>query len=606
MRRHVKTLKGLETMLVNSKKLLWQVFVCGAVISASILAMSRDVYAQTDDKSEPTQVSQQLLTPNDSVNAMTDMERARRYYQMREGEGKAQSDESAETFQADIDGEIKLPPRTEENALSTHIDRVEISESEVFSSAEIEKFKSLVENKDVTEEDVNNLIQLINAQYLKKGIITARAFITEGELQGVLKIELMEAHIGKLSINGNKNNRTWYLRSQFSHKDGDLFNLQDLQKELETFNVNARGIKLRAELKPGEEYGTTDVSLIAEETLPYHLSASFDNFGRETTGERRGGLVASIDSLIGFQDRLSLAANVARSSFSPYIDYSIPVNRYGTRAGVSYMYGKSKVTSGDYKDFDLNAKTNTYSAYVTLPLIAAAKGKLNFNMSFNWKTSKSEISDFMYSDYGDANVAIGFSGNYNFGSSIFYGSSYLTYGKINDRIRDEDMNFTKVNADAYYIHYLPWGIIGTLKAGGQYTDNNIPYVEQYQIGGISSVRGYSESLLMASSAYYTSLEMLFPIPFLPENIDVPFSNGEKKFRLRDSIKFAAFIDHGGIFPHEGKSGRINYLLSDGVGLRVALSKHLSARFYVGFPLMNRGTYHESDVRFHFEIIAVPF
>ena len=137
-------------MLVNFKKLLWQVVVCGTVISASMLALSSDVYAQTDDNADPTQVSQQLLTPNESVNAMTDMERTRRYYQMREGEGKAQSEDSAETPQAGIDREIKLPLRAEENAISTHIDHVEISESEVFSSSEIELFKSLVENKDVT------------------------------------------------------------------------------------------------------------------------------------------------------------------------------------------------------------------------------------------------------------------------------------------------------------------------------------------------------------------------------------------------------------------------------------------------------------------------
>ena len=162
-----------------------------------------------------------------------------------------------------------------------------------------------------------------------------------------------------------------------------------------------------------------------------------------------------------------------------------------------------------------------------------------------------------------------------------------------------------MNADGYYIHYLPWGIIGTLKAGGQYSPDNISYVEQYQIGGISSVRGYSESLLMAPSAYYTSLEMLFPIPFLPETVDVPFTD-DKQFRLKDSVKFAAFVDHGGIFPHEGKSDKINYLLSDGVGLRMAFSKYLSARFYVGFPLRNKGTYHESDTNFHFDLIAAPF
>ncbi len=593
-------------MLVNSKKLFWKTLMCGTFISTSAVIMSNNAYAETTQTESTAEVNQQLLTPNEAVDEMSDINRARRYYQARESRSSVQREEVADTTKDVTEDEIKLPPRTNKYAPNVHIYRVDISDSEVFTSAEIEKFKSLVEKKDVTIEDINNLIKLINAQYLKKGYITARAFITEGKLEGVLKIELMEAHIGKLAIDGNKYNREWYLRSQFSHKDGELFSLQDLQKDLKTFNKNARSIKMRAQLKPGEEYGTTDVTLKAEEQMPYHLSASFDNFGRDTTGEHRGGIVASTDSLIGFQDRLSVAFNVAKSSFNPYIDYNVPVNRYGTRAGVSYMFGKSKVTSGEYKDFDLNAKTNTYSGYISHPLIDTTKGKLNVNTSLNYKTSTAKISGFKYSDFKDTNLAIGLGGNYNFEKSVFYGSLYSTNGVIKDKIRHESEHFTKFNADAYYIHYLPWGIIGTIKAGGQYSPDNISYVEQYQIGGISSVRGYSESLLMAPSAYYTSLEMLFPIPFLPETINVPFSKKDDTFRLRDAVKFAAFLDHGGIFYHEGKAHRENFLLSDGVGLRIAINKYLSARAYVGFPLMNKGTYHESDTSFHFDLIAVPF
>ena len=392
-------------MLMKSKKLFWKTLVCSTFISTSALIMSNNAYAKA-------------ATPNEAIDDMTDITRARRYYQARESRGNAQTEEEKEASVDTTEEEIKLPPRTNKYAPSVHIYRVDISDSEVFSSAEVNKFKSLIEKKDVTIEDINNLVKLINAQYLKKGFITARAFITEGKLEGVLKIELMEAHIGKLAIDGNKYNREWYLRSQFSHKDGDLFSLQDLQNELKTFNKNARSIKMRAQLKPGEEYGTTDVTLKAEETMPYHLSASFDNFGRDTTGEHRGGLVASTDSLIGFQDRLSVAFNVAKSSFNPYIDYNVPVNRYGTRAGVSYMFGKSKVTSGEYKDFDLNAKTNTYSGYISHPLIDTTKGKLNVNTSLNYKTSTSKISGFKYSDFRDTNVAIGLGGNYNFEKSV--------------------------------------------------------------------------------------------------------------------------------------------------------------------------------------------
>ena len=51
------------------------------------------------------------------------------------------------------------------------------------------------------------------------------------------------------------------------------------------------------------------------------------------------------------------------------------VNRKGTRVGVSYMYGNNKITSGQYRDFDLGAKTHVLSGYVTHPLIDNEKGE---------------------------------------------------------------------------------------------------------------------------------------------------------------------------------------------------------------------------------------
>ena len=201
---------------------------------------------------------------------------------------------------------------------------------------------------------------------------------------------------------------------------------------------------------------------------------------------------------------------------------------------------------------------------------------------------------------------MGLGGHRNFKRSVFYGSLYSTNGIIEDRIREHSNYFTKVNADGYYVHYLPKGIIATLKFGGQYSPNDMSYVEQYQIGGISSVRGYTESLLLAPSSYFASVEVLFPIPFLPETIKIPFKKDNPEFRLRDSVKFATFFDHGAVFPHEGHTGRTNFLMSVGAGIRLALSKFVTARVYVGVPLMNTKYYEQSNARVHFDLIVSPF
>ena len=62
--------------------------------------------------------------PNEAVDDMTDINRTRRYYQARESRNEAQTEEVADTSAEDItEEEIKLPPRTNKNAPSVHIDR---------------------------------------------------------------------------------------------------------------------------------------------------------------------------------------------------------------------------------------------------------------------------------------------------------------------------------------------------------------------------------------------------------------------------------------------------------------------------------------------------
>lgn len=561
---------------------------------------------KTETQSEIPDINKNLVTPNESPGLNTDVEKTKKYYELLEDVHRTNEKESY-TEETIPEGDLVLPARIEKGGISVRINTVEFTDSEIFSESEILKFKSLLEGKDVTEEDLNNFVNIINSQYAKKGIITARAFITESRLNdGIIKIELMEAKIGKVSVEGNRFNRKWFLKSQFSGKSGDVLDLQKLEKDLRQFNRNARSIKLSAKLQPGEQYGTTDVVLNAKESLPYHFSASWDSFGRDTTGLLRGGLMVSADSLFGFQDRFSFGLNKSRSATTPYIDYNIPINRKGTRIGVSYMYGNNKISSGQYDEYDLEAKTHITSGYITHPLINNEKGALNLTSSLNLKFSDANISDYKYSGFKDYNISVGLGGHRNFSKSVLYGSFYSTNGIIEDRIRGNKNYFTKLNAEGYYIYYLPKGIIATLKVGGQYSPNDMSYIEQYQIGGISTVRGYTESLLLAPSSYFTSVEMLFPIPFLPEKINIPMKKNNSEFRLRDSVKFATFFDHGAVFPYEGKTGSADFLMSVGAGIRMALSKYVTARVYVGIPLMNARNYDQASARTHFDLIVSPF
>ena len=74
----------------------------------------------------------------------------------------------------------------------------------------------------------------------------------------------------------------------------------------------------------------------------------------------------------------------------------------------------------------------------------------------------------------------------------------------------------------------------------QYSNYNLLSVEQFQLGGISNVRGYAPAEFSGDQGLSSTVEWSFPPYFFPKNIKVPLS----KSTFYDATRFVAFYDMG--------------------------------------------------------------
>lgn len=554
-----------------------------------------------------------LLTPNVTPGsaAVGDINRARQYYDSLENFSRKQKID--ETTPVIIKEELKLPPRKIQNAPKVYIKEIDMSITEIFTIDEINEIKALVEGKYVTAEDLNNLMSLINGLYIKRNVLTAKAYLPQDALRNaILKIMLVEAKLGKVEIENNRYTRDFFIRAYLEQKEGDVLDITTVEKNLRQFNQNARGTLLKAKLKPGEAENTTDIVVVAEEEFPIHLSGSLDNFGGHSTGKTRYGAVLSFDSVIGFQDRLSVAGNWSDSSRTAYVDYNFPLNTKDTRLGISYMYGDSDITNGPYRDFDIHSKTETVSAYVSHPFIRDARTDLSGVASLNYKVMKNDISDFNYTSMDDVNLGLGINYQHKWDDAFMYTSHTFTNGYIDDKILRSDDYFFKYTGDVYGVKYYDNGIVLTGKFSAQYVPQDVPFIEQAQVGGMSTVRGYDEGLLMGHSSFVASVEALFPLPFLPKDDINLFSyktnEGEQKdykYNLRNNVKFATFVDTGGVYRHKFTSTSQDYITGAGVGFRASITKNVQARLYWAYAV-SHDNLDVPDNNFHFDVILAAF
>lgn len=487
------------------------------------------------------------------------------------------------------------------------INSVEVAASEILTKEEINPIIEKIVGKNVFIKDIQEVVDEINNLYASKGFVTARAYLPEQTVkEGNIYIDLVESRIGKITVEKNRWTKADFITDRLPQKQYQLFDIVELEKDILDFNRYHEGVALSANLKAGEKTGTTDIEIQTKEKFPFHVSGIFDNMGRQSIGKLRGGAMIQADSLFGMRDQMTLGSYFSKSSQTPFFDYNIPVNKYDGRVGFMYSSGFSKITEGSLDWLNIKSKTYTYSLYYSQPIIRKPGFELKGYAAANYKRARTSIlNDFMdigLDEVTSGEVAVNMRKDTKYG--IWYASQSAYYAMP---IFDKDSNYFKYSGNVIRLHDFSHGVIGQLRSNYQIIPNNkhIPYLDQFQSGGMATVRGYSEGIMLGKNGYYMSGELIFPI--LPRQITSPRSHEKIPF-VGKYVKGAIFADHAGVFPtaSEDYYGGSYFLASIGMGFRVQLPGDLSARLYWGYPLINNRNDMDRKIgRFHFELVMSP-
>lgn len=482
------------------------------------------------------------------------------------------------------------------------ITSVEFPESQVFTQEELQQLVSPLLKQSVTISDIQKVINGITRCYILGDYATSKAYLPPQDISdGVLKIGLFEGTVGKITINDNRWTKTGYIKNRIGLKEGELLKISDLEDDIVKFNNN-NDVKLRVELSAGEHQGETDINLKAVEPFPFRIAFMSDNQGRQSIGKARWGSMLSADSLFGHRDKLSLGGYLGHGNRVGFADYNFPLNKYGTRLGASVSAGNIAVINGPMRPFGIGGTSQVYSVYLTHPLLDRQGFNLSSYTAGSIKHSTTDISGYKLYDLSTFSVTQGFTAKKDTERGIWYTGHY---GSVGFKALGGDEDFFKYEGNITRLHDFGKGIIGQFRVSGQYSpENRLPWMEQFQIGGLSTVRGYSEGLLLGKSGYFASAEIITPLPFLPKAIG---SDRLGYIYPREMIKGAVFMDNGMIFPYKAgdaiDSGE--FLMSWGLGLRVNIARDLAARLYWGFGLKNRYETDNHFGRFHFELTCAP-
>jgi hemolysin activation/secretion protein len=387
--------------------------------------------------------------------------------------------------------------------------KVEFDASKFITPAELDEIAKKYVGKNV---DIASLLQLvadINAIYTERGIVTGIATLPEQDAKGgIVRVKLTEGRLQKTTIEGNKQTRTEYILQRVKEPEGEVLDVPKLNRDVIWFN-RTNDVQIKALLQPGTSFGLTDLQFAVIEPPVDTLQLFTDNQGAENTGRWEGGAFYKRHGLFGVDDRLTFYGVRSDGNLNGNVAYSIPVNPWGGRAGVSYTEGKIKIIQGPFVALDVTGRSSQAAVNFSQPIWVTQNWLVLLNAA---ETEGKTVSRFAtvavthdHYDKATAGLSVTNSGN-TYSITVSPAVNYITW---QDHVLGNNRTFNTYTGSMFATSAAgPANFSTNVLASWQYTQEKLlPGDQIFSIGGPTTVRGYPSNSASGDSGYYFNAEL---------------------------------------------------------------------------------------------------
>ncbi|MBR1329714.1 ShlB/FhaC/HecB family hemolysin secretion/activation protein [Bradyrhizobium ottawaense] len=387
--------------------------------------------------------------------------------------------------------------------------KVTFDESKFITPAELDEIAKRYVGKDV---DIASLLQLvadINAVYAARGIVTGIATLPEQDAKGgVVRVKLTEGRLQKTTVEGNKQTRTDYILDRVKEPEGEVLDVPKLNRDVIWFN-RTNDVQIKALLQPGTSFGLTDLQFAVIEPPVDTLQLFTDNQGSENTGRWEGGAFYKRHGLFGVDDRLTFYGVRSDGNLNGNVAYSIPVNPWGGRAGVSYTEGKIKIVQGPFVALDVTGRSSQAAVNFSQPVWVTQDWLVLLNAALTEGKTVSRfatvaVTDDHY-DKTTAGISVTKSGN-TYSITVSPAVNYVAW---HDYLLGNNRAFNTYTGSLIATSAAgPQNFSANVLASWQYTQEKLlPGDQIFSIGGPTTVRGYPSNAASGDSGYYLNAEL---------------------------------------------------------------------------------------------------
>ena len=339
-----------------------------------------------------------------------------------------------------------------------------------------------------------------------------------------------------------------------------------------------------AELSAGLTPGMSRLDVEVKEAKAFSLSSSLDNHKSPSIGSNSRNIALNHSNLLGFGDKLQLNYTNTQGSNGFDIGYTFPINAKNGTISFAYGFNSNDIIEDPFTPLDIETQSNYYQLSFRQPIIYKPNRELALGISFSRQHSETSLLDIPFplsigaDNSGNTNIsAVRIFQEYTERSdrSILALRSQFSVGvdifdaTINDNAPDS--NFVAWRGQYQWARQLDKDFLFLLRGEIQLADKLVP-LEQFRLGGATSVRGYRRDVSLSNSGLFASAELRIPV--LRMN------------KLDGLLQIIPFIDLGLPWGRNNEAVDIDSLVSVGMGLNFNAGDRFNARVDYGIPLTN--------------------
>jgi len=460
-----------------------------------------------------------------------------------------------------------------------------------------------------TEEDVEHARAALEKAYRDLGFQTVSVNVPpQNPARGIIVLQVSEAAVGRLRVKGSRFYSVEQIKKMApSLAEGTVPNFNDVQRDLIALNQMADR-QVTPSLKPGVIPGTVDVELTVKDKLPLHGSVELNNRYSANTTPLRLDLAVRYDNLWQLGHTIGLGFQIAPQRPSDALVYSgYYIARMPSIDWLGLMLQATRQNSEVATLGGTNSLGNgeIYGGrfLVNLPSRNGFYHSLSLGMDYKHFTQDLEIGDSIVAspvsywpfslNYSASSIGKHYETELSAGVTFsFRGTSSQEEVEFDNRRYNADANFFYFRGSLAHTQKLPFDFQLFGEVQGQATANPLLDTEQFSLGGLSTVRGYLESVVVGDNALCGTLEFRSPslLGWLGEGHE---------------WRVFVFLD-GGVAtlndPLPEQTSQFN-LWSYGVGSTIRIFDHVNGEFIVGVPQISQAPSEANQPLFTFRLWA---